>query len=156
MTPQGEAAMPRIARALVVAAVFLSFAAVAAAQPARTARLIVTAVDQSRLVVPGATITVVGLDAATKTATIAPVKSSEQGVAIFAGLPLGRYSISAEFPGFEIGVIRELQLKAGDNRHGVVLRLARLSEEVTVGRDPQTKASDRGTTFGSALKREQI
>jgi len=148
--------MARIARALVVAVALLPFAAVAGAQPARTGRLIVTAVDQSRLVVPGATITVVGLDAPTKQATIAPVKSSEQGVATFEGLPPGRYSISAEFPGFEIGVIRELQLKAGDNRHVVVLRLARLSEEVTVGRDPQTRASDRGTTFGSALTREQI
>jgi hypothetical protein len=148
--------MTRIARALVVAVALLSFAPVAGAQPARTGRLMVTAVDQSRLVVPGATITVVGLDAATKAATIAPAKSSEKGVATFEGLPPGRYSISAEFPGFEIGVIRELQLKAGDNRHVVVLRLARLSEEVTVGRDPQTRASDRGTTFGSALTREQI
>lgn len=148
--------MARIARALVVAAALLSFAGVAIAQPARTGRLIVTAVDQSRAVIPGATITVVGLDAATKKSTIAPAKSSEKGVAVFEGLPLGRYSVSAEFPGFEIGVIRELQLKAGDNRHVVVLPLAGLSEEVTVGRDPQTRASDRGTTFGSALTREQI
>lgn len=129
---------------------------VAFARQTQTATLTVTVVDPSRLVVPGATVTVVGLDDATRKATIAAHKSSEKGVATFEGLAVGRYSVSGEFPGFEIGAIKELRLKAGDNKHVLVLPLAKMTAEITVGRDPQTAASDRASTFGSALTREQI
>src|SRR5262249_13826997 len=49
--------------------------------PARDATLIVTVVDQTRAVIPNATITTTGLDDATKAATIAPLPTSDQGVA---------------------------------------------------------------------------
>ena len=126
------------------------------AQPASSGKLTITVVDPSRLVIPGATVTVVGIDDATKKKTIAPVKSSDKGIATFEGLPLGRYAVHGEFPGFELGAIGELRLKAGDNKHVLLLPLARMTAEITVGRDAQTAASDRGTTFGSALTREQI
>lgn len=128
----------------------------AGAQPRQTGTLIVTVIDQSQLVVPGATVSVVGLDDGTRKSVVLPLKSNEKGVATFTGLPLGRYSVSGEFPGFEIGVIGELRLKRGENKQVLVLRLARVAEEVTVGRDPQTTASDRGSTFGTAMTREQI
>ena len=89
MTPPSEFAMPSIVRALVFALALVSFAGAANAQPARVGRLLVTAVDQSRAVIPGATITVVGLDATTKKILVAPAKSSDKGVAIFEGLALG-------------------------------------------------------------------
>ncbi|MBE3134446.1 MAG: carboxypeptidase regulatory-like domain-containing protein, partial [Acidobacteria bacterium] len=126
------------------------------AQPVPTGKLIITVVDPSRLVIPGATVTVVGIDEATKKTTIAPVKSTDKGLATFEGLPLGRYAVHGEFPGFELGAIGDIRLKAGDNKHVLLLPLARMTTEITVGRDPQTVASDRGTTFGSALTREQI
>ena len=130
--------------------------AISAAQPASSAKLIITVVDPSRAVIPGATVTVVGLDEATKKTTIAPVKSADKGLAVFEGLPPGRYSVHGEFPGFDLGVLGEIRLKAGDNKHVLLLRLAGVTEEITVGRDRQMVASDRGSTFGSALTREQI
>ena len=39
------------------------------------------------------------------------------------GLAPGRYAIQAEFPGFEPGVLKDVQLKAGDNKHVVVLAI---------------------------------
>jgi len=149
--------VPRLAVLLLFAfIVFGTSAAPAVAQPASAAKLIVTVVDPSKLVVPGATVTVVGLEAATAKATIPPVKSSDKGVATFERVPPGRYSVSGEFPGFEIGLIKEVRLKAGDNRHLLVLPMAKMTEEITVGRDKQAAASDRGSTFGTALTREQV
>ena len=150
-----------IRRAIIAVLVLLIFAtlpAVSLAQtkPAPTGKLMITVVDQSRLVIPNATVTIVGIDGTTKKATIAPAKSSDKGVATFEGLAPGGYAVSGEFPGFEIGAINDLRVKAGDNKGVLVLPLARLTEEITVGRDKQTVASDRGTTFGSALTREQI
>ena len=140
-----------VAVALVVAA------SGASAQPAlQTGRLVITVVDPSKLVIPGATVAVVGLDDATKKLVIPPVKSTDKGEAVFDKLPLGRYAVAGEFPGFGIGAIKELRLKTGDNKHVLVLPLATMTEEITVERDKQAVAADRGATFGSAMTREQI
>ena len=125
-------------------------------QAARDARLIVTVVDQTRAVIPGATVALVGLDEATKKATFTPLKTSDKGIATFERLAPGRYSIQAEFPGFQLGLLRDVRLRSGDNRHVLVLPLEKFAAEITVGRDPQAAASDRGTTFGTALTREQV
>src|SRR5881392_1691511 len=69
------------------------------AQPAQDGRLIVTVVDASGAVVPGATVTVNGLDDGARAATFAPATSSYKGVATIDRLLPGRYSIKAEFPG---------------------------------------------------------
>ena len=144
--------------AVLLLLVFASLPAVSLAQtkPAPTGKLLITVVDQSRLVIPNATVTIVGIDVTTKKATIAPAKSSDKGVATFEGLAPGRYAVNGEFPGFEIGAINDLRVKAGDNKSVLMLPMAKMTEEITVGRDRQTVASDRGTTFGSALTREQI
>ena len=144
--------------AVLLLLVVASLPAVSLAQtkPAPTGKVIITVVDQTRLVIPNATVTIVGIDVATKKVTIAPAKSSDKGVATFEGLTPGRYAVSGEFPGFEIGAISDLRVKAGDNKGVLMLPMAKMTEEITVGRDRQTVASDRGTTFGSALTREQI
>ena len=126
------------------------------AQASREGRLIVTVVDATNAVIPGATVNVIGIDDATKKLTIAPMKTSDKGTATFERLPLGRYSVQGEFPGFEMGLVRDLRIKAGDNKHVMVLPIKGLTEEVTVGRDAQTTASDRASTFGTALTREQV
>jgi hypothetical protein len=122
---------------------------------AQRGRLLVTVADPSGAVIPGATVTVVGLDNATKVATVAPAKTTEQGIATLDGLVLGRYSIRAEFPGFELGLLRDIRVSRGDNKHVVLLPLKGMSESVTVGRDGQAAASTRAS-LGSALTREQI
>ena len=121
----------------------------------RDARLLVTVVDQTRAVLPDATVSIVGLDAATKK-DLDPVRTSEQGVATIVGLPPGRYTITAEFPGFNAGVLPEVRVRAGDNRQTITLALQGLKDSVTVDRDRQQTAADRRNTFGGALTREQI
>lgn len=145
-----------VARMASVLAIVCTASLPALAQPARPARLLVTVVDQTGAVIPAATVTAIGLDDATRRLTIEPVKSSDKGIAAFERLAPGRYSVQGEFPGFELGLLRDLRLKPGDNRHVMVLPLKKLTEEVTVGRDPQAVASDRASAFGSALTREQM
>src|SRR4051794_15525010 len=130
----------------------------AAAQQAPTirARLIVTVVDQSGAVVPDATVTVIGLEEATKASTIAPVKTSDKGIATIDNIPAGRYSVEASFPGFELGLLKDARLKNGENKHVIVLPIKKVETEVTVGRDAQAVAADPRARFGTALTREQI
>ncbi len=73
------------------------------AQTPRDGTLVLTIVDQTRAVIPAATVTVTGLEDATKAATIAPTPTSNQGVATIAGLKPGRYTIQAEFRGVSDG-----------------------------------------------------
>ncbi len=127
------------------------------AQPVRAARIQVTVVDPSGAVVPDATVDVVGLEDATRKSAVAPVKTSGAGLAVVEGLAPGRYSIRATFPGFDIGLVRDVRLRAGDNRHVVVLPLQRLEESVTVSQSTQAAAADRRRSdFGLKLADDQI
>src|SRR4030095_7058448 len=116
-----------------------------------------TVVDQTRAVLPGATVTISGLDDATKGVTRDPVQASDQGVAPIT-LPPGRYRTTAEFPGFDPGVLKDVRIRAAnDNRQMVVLAIQSLQDSVTVGRDKQESAADRNNgSFGTALTREQV
>ena len=148
----------RVARVCCVALGLMLCAAPLFAQaPARDGRLIVTVVDQTRAVLPGATVTVSGLDEATKAVARDPVKASDQGIATIALAP-GRYLVTAEFPGFDPGVLKEVRIRAAnDNKQMVVLAIQGLQDSVTVGRDKQESAADRNNgSFGTALTREQV
>src|SRR5687768_6648914 len=94
------------------------------AQAQRDARVQVTVVDQTGGVVPGATVKLTGLESATQAQTIAPGTTAESGVATLEKVMPGRYSITAEFPGFELGLLRDIRVRAGESRHVVVLPLA--------------------------------
>ena len=107
----------------------LAFASIltvlAAAHPALAqaprARLMVTVVDPSGAVIPEAEVTLVGLEDATKAAAVAPAKTTDKGIATIENVAPGRYSIQASFPGFELGLVRDVRLRGGDNKHVVVL-----------------------------------
>jgi hypothetical protein len=151
--------MPILLRVcLAAAAVAVLMAAPASAQttPAQTARLLLTVVDPTGGVIPGATVTIAGLEASTKAATIAPVKSTEAGLATLDKLAPGRYLIRAEFPGFQPAELKDQRLRAGENKHIPVLPIKRVEDSVVVGRDARDVATDRTLTFGSVLTREQI
>ncbi len=141
---------------VVLAGVLLCSSGLNALAQARDARLIVTVVDQTGAVIPNATVSVIGLEEATKKATIAPAKSTDKGIATFEHLAPGRYSLQGEFPGFQMGLLRDIRLKAGDNKHLMVLPIAGFTEAVTVERDKQATAADRAGAFGTALTREQM
>src|SRR5438067_92173 len=127
------------------------------AQPASGGSLRVTVVDQTGAVIVGATVTVAAADEATKTAAIAPVRTSDTGVAIVAALTPGRYTVQVEFPGFEKRLLTDVRVRNGENRQVAVLTIERVQTAVTVEQDKQQAAADRnGPSFGTTLTREQI
>lgn len=129
----------------------------ARAQGAQDGRLIVTVVDTSGAVVPGAQVTVGSLDDGARAAAFPPVTSSDKGVATFDGLLPGRYRVQGEFPGFGIGLLSEVRIRRGDNKHVLVLPLKKMEESVTVAQNAQAAAADpRGNAFKTVLTRQEI
>jgi hypothetical protein len=126
------------------------------AQAARDAVLQVTVLDETRGVLPGATVTVAGIESSNKATAITPAATSPQGLVKFESLAPGRYSITAEFSGFQTRTLPDVRIRSGENKQVVVLPIDRLLSSVTVERDRQTSASDRDVTFGTVLTREQI
>jgi hypothetical protein len=144
-------------RRALLATLLLVVPTFAGAQPKpQPVTLAVTVVDTSGAVLPGATVTVTGLDPANSKAPVDPVKASTDGVATVTNLVPGRYSVEAVFDGFETRRLPEIRVRAGNNKQVVMLPIAGHKETVTVGQDKQTAASDRGSTFGTTLTREQI
>src|SRR5262245_38103582 len=147
-------------RTILQAAVFcaaVSGTVPALAQTAQDGRLIVTVVDASSAVVPGATVTISGLDDGARAPAFPPVTASDKGVATIDRLLPGRYRIQAEFPGFELGVLSEVRVRRGDNKHVVVLPLKKMEESVTVAQNAQIAAADpRGNAFKTVLTRQEI
>ena len=137
---------------------FLAFAATGRAQaPAPRGNLIVTVVDPSSAVIPEATVTIAGLEDGTKTTVVPSAKTTPKGVVTFEGLAPGRYSVSAEFPGFETGSLPDIRVRTGDNKHVVVLKIRNLAESVTVAIAAQAAAADRASkAFGLTTTQEQI
>ena len=135
----------------------LVLARTASAQPQpTTARLHVTVTDPSGAVIPQASVTVTAQDPRTPE-TLAPVKTSAAGVAVLDGLAPGRYTIAAEFAGFETVTVRDHRVRAGDSRRTITLPIKKVTEDVVVGRDGQSSSLDpRGNAFSTVLTREQI
>jgi hypothetical protein len=136
----------------------LAIAGSAFAQPQpATGRLHVTVVDPSGAVIPQATVTVTAQDARSAQMPLAPVKTSDAGVAVVDNLAPGRYTIVAEFAGFETVTVRDHRVRAGDSRRAVTLPIKKVSEDIIVGRDGQSSSLDpRGNAFSTVLTREQI
>ena len=137
-------------------AILMVLAVAPASAQTRPARLLVTVVDPSGGVIPGAEVTVTGTEDATRKTPIAPIKTTDRGLATVESAAPGRYAVAAEFEGFERAVLEDVRLRPGDNKHIMVLPLRGLTDTVTVGRDAQETAADRVGRFGSALTREQI
>jgi hypothetical protein len=140
---------------LMICACALAPAALSA-QPARDASLQVTVVDETRGVLAGATVTVAGIESSNSAKVIQPQSTGPQGVVTFANLAEGRYSIQAEFSGFQTRTLSDIRIRNGENRRVIMLPLDRVTSSVTVERDRQAAASDRDITFGTVLTREQI
>ena len=121
---------------------------VAIAQTQRAdATLLVTVVDPSGAVIVGAQVRVAD----------ATLDTGQRGDAAFDALAPGRYTIHVESPGFEPAEVRDVRVRAGDNRREVKLAIAKLAETVQVGRDPRERASDpRGDAFSTVLSQQQI
>jgi hypothetical protein len=145
-------------RALATLAVCLGVAVSSAfAQAPAGATLRVTVVDPSSAVIIGATVTIAGADDTTRAASVAPVRTSDAGVATISGLAPGRYTIEAEFPGFETRLLKDVRVRNGENKQVAVLSIQKVETSVTVAQDAQQAAADpRGRSFGTTLTREEI
>ncbi len=127
----------------------------ALAQTARDASLRITVLDQTGAIIVNSQVTIVPVDPAGQAIEVV---TDARGEAVAATLAPGRYSVRAEFPGFEPRQIDDLRLRAGSNtRREMKLNLAKVAEDVVVGQDPRDRALDpRGNAFGNVLTREQI
>ena len=147
----------RILFMLLVLAFVPALGSAEAQTTADRARLYVTVLDPANAAVPAATVTLVGTDDATRKATIAPITSSDKGLATFENVVPGRYAIQATMTGFNQGLLRDVTLRRGDNRHAVVLTLKAVAASVEADGGGQEAASSRSTTaFGLNLSRETI
>lgn len=125
--------------------------------PAPAGTLVVTIVDSTGAVLPGATVTVTGIEAANKATTIEPVKATDQGIATIPKLAAGRYTVKAEFTGFETRTLPDVRVRNGNNKQVMMLPIEGHKETVQVGQDKTAAAADpRGASFGTQLTREQL
>src|SRR5690349_3888726 len=116
---------------MIAAALVAAMALAAPAQQAREARVTITVVDQTGAVIPNAKVTITpAADAkapaaapgAAAAAPLAePATTNDKGIATIAGLAPGRVTITAEFPGFEPRVLKDITIRTGDNKHAAVL-----------------------------------
>jgi hypothetical protein len=123
------------------------------AQPPRDARLMVTVVDVTGAILPGATVTVVA-DAAPATPLTAI--ADDRGVATLTGLPPARYTITAAFAGFDAGELTNVRVRAGDNQAELELELTAFEDTIDVVPDPRSAAADPNSALATNLTAEEI
>jgi hypothetical protein len=151
--------MSRSVRPVVWCVLALALARPAWAQTAtvaRDARLSVTVTDPTGGVLPGAVVTLNGMDDASRMPQPRSSRANERGLATFDDLLPGRYAIRIDMDGFDSALVTDLRVNRGENRRTQVMAVKRLDETVTVQRDKQSVATDRTLVFGSTLTREQI
>ena len=147
--------LARVVVGLFVAALLVT--APLAAQGTHTGTLRVVVQDQTGGVLPGALVQVTGTESGNRHVALSDVAADAHGVALVRDLPAGRYAIEVAFPGFEPRVLPEVRVRAGDNKRDVTLAIQRLDENVSVGRDRATAASDANSDrYSTVLSREQI
>jgi hypothetical protein len=130
---------------------------VSAQAPRQTGTLKVVVKDPSGAVIPDARVVVQGSDAATESVLVPAIASDGLGVATATGLPAGRYSITASFPGFESRTLTDVRVRSGENKRDVTLPIEKIAENVAVGRDAAISASDpKSERFGNVLSKDQI
>src|SRR6185295_7583570 len=137
----------RLSMLAVLWVVWLTAAHASAQVAGDAATLRVSVVDPSGAVIVGARVQVADASADT----------GARGDAVFAALAPDRYTIQVEAAGFEPATVRDVRVRAGENRREVKLAIARLAETVEVGRDPRERASDpRSDAFATILSQQQI
>ncbi len=142
---------------LVPLTVFLAaalFVTPVAAQTTRDARAIITIVDMTGAILPGATVSVTPHEPAGAAAVT--MTASDGGVATVPGLKPGRYRIKVEFPGFDAIELPDVRLRAGDNKQTIELELTGFTDTVEVGQDPQAAASNPNNTLATELTADEI
>jgi hypothetical protein len=155
MTHSSSFTAASLARGVLTVLCVASAVLPAFAQTMRDAALRITVADQTGAIIVNARVTVVPVD---PSGAPIEVMTDERGEAVLTTLVPGKYSVRAEFPGFDTRQLDDLRLRAGSStRREMKLDLAKVAEDVTVGQDPRERALDpRGNAFGNLLTREQV
>lgn len=133
---------------------FVALASVSFAQAARDARVLVTVVDVTGAILPGATVTITPVEPAG--ASGVTVTATDQGLATVPGLKPGRYTIGAEFAGFETGELADVRLRAGDNKQSIELAITGFEDIVEVAPDAQATAADPKNMLSTTLTQGEL
>jgi hypothetical protein len=128
----------------IVAAVVLT-AVPASAQGTASLRVVVQ--DETRAVLPGATVLLAGDDGVEHTLQV-----DEQGVASVANLRPGTYTIGASYPGFRPST-QSITLRRGVNQSTLTLVVA-IKEEISVSETDPAERRDNG--FTTTLSQEEV
>lgn len=134
-------------RVLLAAVAIAVFGTAAPALAQSTASVRVTVIDETRAVLPGALVVLVGDDGVEHTLQV-----DETGVATGTNLKPGTYTIGATYPGFRPSTA-SLQLRRGQNQTTLTLVVA-IQESVSVSETDPTERRDNG--FTTTLTQEEI
>ena len=142
---------------LVAFATAVLICAPAAAQVPSPAKLLVTVADPSGAVIPGATVSILGEDAATKGVTPAPVEGVRQRPRDASRTCRSAATRSwRSSRGSSPASSRTFALKSGDNKHVVILKIKSVEQSVQVSQDRQAAAANPRAAFGTTLTTEEI
>ncbi|MFN0087437.1 MAG: carboxypeptidase regulatory-like domain-containing protein [Blastocatellia bacterium] len=86
----------------------------------------------------------------------AAIGTNSRGEVAFAELKPGRAQVEVAAPGFAPRTIKGVNLKPGPNHLEVRMEVARVEEEIAVGRDKREAATDPRNAFATILTEEQI
>src|SRR5689334_3625720 len=116
----------RVARTCLVVCIALARPAIGVAQQATIAGIVS---DESKGVLPGATVTATAVDTTRQFIDT----TTAQGEYRLAGLPAGRYNVQVELEGFATTQLRNVEILVGQNATiPLTMKLASVTESVTV------------------------
>src|SRR5262245_41209017 len=116
-------------RRLLISGVFTSLLLVTTLAHAQEASVIGTVADETKSVLPGATVTATNLETGRQTAGV----TDEQGQYRLLRLPPGRYKVQADLQGFSSVVVPSVELLVGQNATvPFTLKIATVSETLTI------------------------
>jgi hypothetical protein len=83
--------------------------------------------------------------------------AGDNGAATIGALRPGRYTIKAEFAGFDAGQLTGVRLRAGDNKQQIELAITGFEDTIEVGRDSTSAAADpNGGSLSTQLTADEI
>ena len=116
-------------RRLLSSGVFLAFVLAAALARAQDASIIGTVTDETKSVLPGATVTATDLETGRQTAGV----TDERGTYRLLRMPPGKYKLQADLQGFSSVIVPSVELLVGQNASvPFVLKIASVSETLTI------------------------
>lgn len=135
-----------------IAAIALPLSMQAWAQ-VNTSALVGTVTDETGSIVPKVSITVTQVETGLSRSAV----SSEAGEFVLPQLPPGRYEITAQGPGFQKAVVKDVLLAiAQRERVNITLRVGAVSEEVTVSGQAAQLTEYETASLGQLIERRTI